>query len=741
MKDHKNFKNLKLIEAANEYIKIGLSIVPLKAGSKIPFVQWKDYQKRLPSQQDLDEWFHDHPERNIGIVCGEVSNNLVVLDFDDEEVGQQWMRKHVYLCRETWIVKTNQGYHVYFRIPEPPSTFSFEGGEVKGAGGYVVAPPSIHQSGKKYEFTNMAEEIAMITSLVDIDIYPKRKQKEHQEGLWWKEGLKGVPEGRRNETGIRLAGRWRRLGMDKDEIMTLLQSWNEKNNPLLPAEELKEIVKSIVKYPTNQKEITQNKKKGGQADRLVKYALDSGVVLFHDQGKDPFAYIIINGHREICRLNSKQFNYWLSKLMSENEKKVPNSEALRSAMRVLASKAVFDGEEKKLFNRVAEYNGSFWYDMTDPKWRSICISHVGWKIFEEPPILFRRYAHQEAQVEPKKINNPIEELKKLFQFIHIEDENNQLMIITYLISCYIPDFPHPILVLHGEKGSGKTIACKILRDLIDPSVSDVMSFTRDGMELIQKISHNWACYFDNITSIPALEQDTLCRACTGQGFSKRKLYTDEEDIVFNFQRCIALNGINLTVTRSDLMDRSLIFELSHLGHKKTEKELLAEFKEIKPSLLGAIFSILSGAIQYYQEGVKSAGLFRMADFAAWGFAITKSLGKDGNEFVEAYNQQIKEKAETTLEIHPLGQAIIAFGDKSLGNVFEKKWKGSPSELLEGLKVVAEQEKIDTSTNPFPQAANWLGRRLKEIQGDLRVNGIEVESKKVGGKRLISIKWQ
>ena len=220
----------------------------------------------------------------------------------------------------------------------------------------------------------------------------------------------------------------------------------------------------------------------------------------------------------------------MSKLISENEQKVPNTEARRSARDVLASKALFEGEERMLFNRVAEYDECYWYDLTDPEWRAICINPVGWKIIEEPPILFRRYAHQKGQVEPKEVDNPVQELEKLFNFVHIEDKNSRLLIVVYLISTFIPNFPHPILVLHGEKGSGKTITCKILRDLIDPSISGIMSFTWDGMELIQKIAHNWACYFDNITSIPDWEQDTLCRACTGQGFSKRKLYTDEEDI-------------------------------------------------------------------------------------------------------------------------------------------------------------------------------------------------------------------
>lgn len=740
MEDNKHYKNLTLYQVAKQYIEIGLSVIPLKPQSKSPITSWKEYQERLTKEEELHDWFYNQPGLNIGIVCGKVSNNLVVLDFDNEEVYLEWLKKYSDLIKKTWVVKTARGFHVYLRMLELSRTFQFKGGELKGEGGYVVAPPSIHPSGKKYEFTNFTEKIATINSLESVDIYSKPKQNEHQEEKWWKEALKGVSEGRRNKTGIRLAGLWNYDEKGRDEILRLLLDWNTRNEPPLPSKEIEDIAESVIKYPSNLKKISQNKKSGSLTDRLLDYAMGTKLILFHDQINEPYVSVPIKGHRETWRLNSRQFDYWLSNLMNENEKKVLNSEVIRSVRRVLASKAIFDGEERKLFNRVAEYNGKFWYDLTDLQWRAICVDQVGWRIVKEPPILFKRYAHQKAQVEPKEVDHPDQKLEKLFDFVHIEDKNERLLIMVYLISAFIAGFPHPIIVLHGEKGSGKTIACKILRSLIDPSVSEVLSFTRDERELIQIFSHHWACYFDNITSIPDWEQDALCRACTGQGFTKRRLYTDEEDVIFNFQRCIALNGINLTVTRSDLMDRALIFELSHLRHKNTERGLWSEFEDIKPRLLGAIFAIFSKALNYYQEGLDHAGTFRMADFAAWGYAITKSLGKDGNKFVEVYSQHIKEKAETTLELHPLGQAIIAFGNKYLGEIFEKKWKGSPSELLEKLDGVTKQEKIDTTSKIWPQAANWLGRRLKEIQSDLRENGIDVESKKVGGKRLIFIEW-
>ena len=64
--------------------------------------------------------------------------------------------------------------------------------------------------------------------------------------------------------------------------------------------------------------------------------------------------------------------------------------------------------------------------------------------------------------------------------------------------------------------------------------------------------HNYICYFDNVSEIKEWISDQLCRAVTGSGFSKRELYSDDDDIIYNFRRCIGFNGINLGATKADL---------------------------------------------------------------------------------------------------------------------------------------------------------------------------------------------
>jgi beta-phosphoglucomutase-like phosphatase (HAD superfamily) len=156
---------------ARQYLEKGLSVIPLKPRGKEPLVPWKQYQERLPTEEEIEKWFGSGKEANIGIVTGRVSRNLVVIDFDNEEEFKGFVEKLKNSRRglqiaisNTWIVKTGKGYHIYLRLPDaeliPRTKVRLtEGIDLKAEGGYVVAPPSVHPSGKRYEFVKVENEL------------------------------------------------------------------------------------------------------------------------------------------------------------------------------------------------------------------------------------------------------------------------------------------------------------------------------------------------------------------------------------------------------------------------------------------------------------------------------------------------------------------------------------------------------------------------------------------------------
>jgi hypothetical protein len=152
-------KSICPLDYAIFYVTYGLSVIPLKPGEKVPLIKWEAYQNTPPSLDEVQKWFKDC-SNNIAIVCGRVSGNLVVIDFDDKEVYEKAIKEIENdqelkdIVDNTWLVQTGKGFHIYLRVDsdKPVKSTKLPKIDIKGEGGYVVAPPSLHPSGKRYTF-------------------------------------------------------------------------------------------------------------------------------------------------------------------------------------------------------------------------------------------------------------------------------------------------------------------------------------------------------------------------------------------------------------------------------------------------------------------------------------------------------------------------------------------------------------------------------------------------------------
>src|SRR3989344_8457482 len=113
------------------------------------------------------------------------------------------------------------------------------------------------------------------------------------------------------------------------------------------------------------------------------------------------------------------------------------------------------------------------------------------------------------------------------------------------------------------------------------------------------MAHHACIFFDNVSHLSDHISDALCKAVTGDGFSKRELYSDEDDIIFSFRRCLGINGINIAARNPDLLERSILFELERVSpeRRKQEHEILGEFEKERPRIVGSIFDAVVKAMQ------------------------------------------------------------------------------------------------------------------------------------------------
>jgi hypothetical protein len=300
----------------------------------------------------------------------------------------------------------------------------------------------------------------------------------------------------------------------------------------------------------------------------LRLAQDQCDELFHDQFNAPYAVVHVGDHTEVLPLKSSRFRNWLCRLFYEFEGDVLSSETASNVINILKAKAEFEGVTRNLSLRVAtvkEEPFTIYYDLTDKGWSVIKITKDGWDI-QDAPIIFRRHNNQQPQVYPGKQYVP-DVFGRFMNLINIKGEDNKLLLKCYIISLFYPEIPKPVLMLHGEQGSAKSTLQELIRMLVDPSSIHTLTFPRDINELVQKLSHNYTAYFDNVSVIPDWISDQLCRAVTGSGFSKRELYTDDDDIIYNFKLCIGFNGINLGATKADLLDRGIIIELERISRE------------------------------------------------------------------------------------------------------------------------------------------------------------------------------
>lgn len=140
-----------MLEAARDYMQAGLSVIPV-GPSKRPLVSWQGFQHERPHADLVDEWWTRRPDANVGMVTSQISG-VVVLDADGPE-GLESL-KALNTQATTWLSKTGRGWHQWFR--HPGVTIGNRAGvrphlDVRGDGGYVVAPPSLHASGRRYEW-------------------------------------------------------------------------------------------------------------------------------------------------------------------------------------------------------------------------------------------------------------------------------------------------------------------------------------------------------------------------------------------------------------------------------------------------------------------------------------------------------------------------------------------------------------------------------------------------------------
>lgn len=245
-------------EAAQAYLARGWSVVPVEGGGKRPLVKWEPFQHTCAKTRDIGRWFRRWPNANVAIVTGMVSG-LVVLDVDIGQGGDDSLldleRRFGQLPETVEAISGGGGRHIYFAHPgfDLRNRVGFAAGlDLRGDGGMIVAPPSVHPNGRRYEWevSHHPDDVALAPMPPWLLALARGEAPflGHSLSHWQNLVQEGVAEGARNNTIASLAGHLLWHGVDPAVAAEFLHCWNRvRCRPPLSDEEVAQTVESITR--------------------------------------------------------------------------------------------------------------------------------------------------------------------------------------------------------------------------------------------------------------------------------------------------------------------------------------------------------------------------------------------------------------------------------------------------------------------------------------------------------------
>lgn len=739
------------LEAALKLHSQGINVLRAAPKHKRPAASWKRWQTERQTKQGVEEEFSGtRGDDNIFAVTGSVSK-LVVLDCDDEAALRYWRGLLGVAMDRTASVRTGKGRHFWFSLEAGQRVQSRKSDGSDGTGKWdlqaegkgVVAPPSIHPSGSRYEWARGPENIqpapaALLGGPPETSPRPNgglnggtTAQTPEWEPLDLEAVFRGVPAGGRDDAMWKFACSLRGRDVPLDEAAAQVEeAWSRIEQPLgdeyALATALEKLERAYRDLPAGRSPEFEagaiDKADDGKpsvATLLVRLAQETHSFVTSEEG-EAFA-VPLEGPRVAQPLRGNQsFRRTLAARYFQQNEKAATSSALADALGVLEGWA-YAADRERVNVRIARTEDGVALDLGDATGRSVAVDGDGWQVVEQRGPHFRRTALTSAMDTP----TPGGSLDPMRDLLNIADESWDLL-VGYMVAAWIPEVPHPVLWLTGEQGTGKTSALRMIASLLDPSPAQTRTPPRDIQEWVVTLSGSWVVPVDNISKIPDWLSDAMCRAATGDGLARRQLYGDNDLVVNQLRNVVLLNGIGVGGFRGDLGDRLVPIELERIPpeERRPEIEIRDAWEAMRPGLIGALLDALSATLRVLPD-VRLGSMPRMADFARVLAAVDTVRGTDA---LGTYLGSREAISEQVIEADAVASGVRQLADDAAQATTDggAAWTGTATDLLAALEAVTDR---DHRGRDWPKNAQALSSRLQRVAPDLSKSGVEVERSK------------
>lgn len=408
------------------------------------------------------------------------------------------------------------------------------------------------------------------------------------------------------------------------------------------------------------------------------------------------------------------------------------AEGLNNLIALLCAYAKNEGEPIQTFQRVGKYKGIFFYNLANDAGEIIKLTTKGYEVVQQSPIAFVGSRNTLEQVKP--VYDPDVDVWTLKEYFNTSSEEDFTLLLIHILSCFIPETSHHVLMLLGNQGSSKSTVSKMIKTIVDPSIVDVSTMPKNKEDLILQLSTEYMIAFDNIGTLKPEYNDIFCQIVTGGNYVKRKLYSDSELVVYSYKRCLILNGISYLTTQADLLDRAIVITLKKISSSKRipEKELLDNFNTNLPYILHSIFETISRAKKIYRN-LEIEKLPRIADVVKWQCAIAEALDINHVDFLKIYKRNRNCINSEIISSNPTANALILLMKG------RKSWESSVSELWESLDILAYKKNMNRSDPLWAKSPSSLSRHLNILKVNLESIGIFFSIRNIGSNKEITLK--
>lgn len=456
-------------------------------------------------------------------------------------------------------------------------------------------------------------------------------------------------------------------------------------------------------------------KKEEADEKLMQEILDEDVTFYSDVDNPSSVYVeypLYNGAYAFEPISSNMFQAFLGvqyrALSGDNL--LPDYSKL---LEIESQNLLFRQDSGvKINRRVAGSitNGKIVYFLADSEWSLILIKANGWKKAKSRKLKFVKGRFDEAQVVPVGGGDLLALLSKYINM----DKDSVILFIVYIVQAFSRYSSHFAAVLSSSKGTGKTTLSKVMRALIDPSATGATLMPSNEGDLKNMLGNSYMAVFDNTSALSSKVSNILCAAITGSKEAKRKLYTDCDQIVLNLHNIVILNGIDIVPYKSDLAERSLLFELQPISkeQRKTDNDFWSDFNKDRPQILGAIFDTLVKAIELMPM-VEHKGLHRMAAANVEMIAIAMALGLSQEGFQKILDNNKKKLQEAYNQSNPFVEFVVSYmwGKSEVNMAATDLYRDMHSQIVGTAKF-------------FPESPSMLSRRLNQEKEALFSLGYE-----------------